>query len=94
MRTPDSLSSLVRCCGSIALTATKDRLWIHSPKKGKGQTVHQMREAKGTITLISRNHQRIQTKTTMMFLLPTGLPKTPASRNRRNKRRVGKMTAN
>src|SRR5450759_4481505 len=66
----------------------------HSPKNGKGHTVQQTRDANGTITLMSRNHQKIQTKMMMMFGFPTGLPKMPADKKTKNRKRFERMTAN
>src|SRR6266508_2421575 len=80
--------------GSKLRARIRARLWIHSPKKGKGHAVHQRRDAKGTSRLISRNHQRIQTNTMMMLRFPTGVPKIPASRKKENSSRLGKTTAN
>src|SRR6266540_7516739 len=80
--------------GSKLRVRTRARRWIHSPKKGNGHTAHQRREAKGTMTLIRTNHHRIQTKTMMMFRLPTGVPKIPAARKRTNKIKFGSTTAN
>src|SRR5271157_2324089 len=58
-----------------------------------GQTVHQTREKKGTITLIKRNHQKIQTKTVMIFRFPMGVPQIPVAKKTRNRNKFGRITA-
>ena len=56
--------------------------------------MHQTREPKGTRKVMSTNHQRIQTKITMILRLPTGEPKMPASKKKTKSIRVGKMSRN
>src|SRR5579871_959731 len=80
--------------GAAILGVVRDPRWIHSPKKGKGHMVHQALERKGTMSLIRRNHQKIQTKTIRMLRLPTGVPQTPAARKTRKRKRLGRTTAN
>ena len=67
--------------------------WIHSPKKGNGQTQHQTRDANGIIKVISRNHQKIHTIVIRIFRLPMGEPANPEKMNSVNTSRLRKANA-
>jgi hypothetical protein len=53
-----------------------DPRWIRSPKKGRGQIVHQNRPKNGVIIAISANNQIAHIKRTPRFLPETLVPKT------------------
>ena len=56
--------------------------------------MHQIRAPKGSSTVISRNHHRIQTKVIAMLRLPMGEPQKPAMTNSSKKPRPGSIKAN